>query len=82
MKGIERLDIPAMMVTDGPHGLRKQAGENDHLGSMPAYRLPVFHPPLRLQAAGIPKNCRKSAKQSAKKLFRKMLLLYSDRERI
>ena len=31
-QGIERLGIPAVMVTDGPHGLRKQAGEADHLG--------------------------------------------------
>ncbi|NWQ41789.1 glycoside hydrolase family 3 C-terminal domain-containing protein [Bacillus sp. EB106-08-02-XG196] len=31
-KGIERLDIPSVMVTDGPHGLRKQAQGADHLG--------------------------------------------------
>lgn len=29
---IERLGVPSIMVTDGPHGLRKQAGETDHLG--------------------------------------------------
>lgn len=29
---IERLGIPAVMVTDGPHGLRKQAESADHLG--------------------------------------------------
>ncbi|WP_339185405.1 glycoside hydrolase family 3 C-terminal domain-containing protein [Paenibacillus sp. FSL H8-0317] len=29
---IERLDIPSIMMTDGPHGLRKQAGDADHLG--------------------------------------------------
>lgn len=31
-KPIERLGIPSVMVGDGPHGLRKQAGEGDHLG--------------------------------------------------
>ncbi|KMN40733.1 glycoside hydrolase family 3 C-terminal domain-containing protein [Bacillus sp. LK2] len=31
-KGIERLNIPSIMVTDGPHGLRKQAEGEDHLG--------------------------------------------------
>ncbi len=29
---VERLGIPAMMVSDGPHGLRKQDQEADHLG--------------------------------------------------
>ena len=31
-KGVERLGIPATMVSDGPHGLRKQDEEADHLG--------------------------------------------------
>ena len=30
--GIEEFHIPETMVTDGPHGLRKQAREADHLG--------------------------------------------------
>ena len=30
-KGIERLGIPSVMVTDGPHGLRKQQEKADHL---------------------------------------------------
>ena len=40
---IERLGIPAVMVTDGPHGLRKQAEGADHLGlnaSVPATCFP------------------------------------------
>ena len=32
MKGVERLNIPSIMVTDGPHGLRKQIGSGDHIG--------------------------------------------------
>ena len=31
-KAVERLGIPATMVSDGPHGLRKQDEEADHLG--------------------------------------------------
>lgn len=31
-KAVERLGIPAVMVSDGPHGLRKQDQEADHLG--------------------------------------------------
>jgi len=31
-KPVKRLKIPAIMLTDGPHGLRKQAGAADHLG--------------------------------------------------
>lgn len=32
LKGVERLGILSVMVTDGPHGLRKQAQGADHLG--------------------------------------------------
>ncbi|GGG62335.1 beta-glucosidase family protein [Paenibacillus radicis (ex Gao et al. 2016)] len=42
-KGIERLGIPSVMVTDGPHGLRKQQASADHLGlfnSVPATCFP------------------------------------------
>jgi beta-glucosidase len=42
-KSIDRLGIPSIMMTDGPHGLRKQAGDADHLGlneSVPATCFP------------------------------------------
>ncbi len=32
LKKVERLGIPAVMVSDGPHGLRKQTDKADHLG--------------------------------------------------
>ena len=31
-KDVERLGVPGMMMCDGPHGLRKQKGQGDHLG--------------------------------------------------
>ena len=42
-KAIDRAGIPSVMMTDGPHGLRKQAGGTDHLGlasSVPATCFP------------------------------------------
>ncbi|MBT2599363.1 MULTISPECIES: glycoside hydrolase family 3 C-terminal domain-containing protein [Oceanobacillus] len=42
-KPVERLGIPSVMVTDGPHGLRKQQQGADHLGlldSVPATCFP------------------------------------------
>jgi len=44
LKGVERLGIPSVMVSDGPHGLRKQASEADHLGlneAVPATAFPT-----------------------------------------
>jgi beta-glucosidase len=44
IKGIERLCIPSIMVSDGPHGLRKQIASDDHLGlndSIPAVCFPT-----------------------------------------
>ncbi len=41
---IDRLDIPSVMVSDGPHGLRKQDAGGDHVGiggSVPATCFPT-----------------------------------------
>ncbi len=44
LQPLDRLDIPSVMVTDGPHGLRKQAKAADHVGlnvSVPATCFPT-----------------------------------------
>jgi beta-glucosidase len=44
MEGLERFDLPSVMVTDGPHGLRKQQRTADHVGlnkSVPATCFPT-----------------------------------------
>ena len=43
-KAIPEHDIPSIMMTDGPHGLRKQSGHGDHMGmnqSVPATCFPT-----------------------------------------
>lgn len=44
LRGVDHLELPAIMVTDGPHGLRKQEGAADHVGlndSVPATCFPT-----------------------------------------
>ena len=31
-RGNDRADIPSFVMSDGPHGVRRQLGEGDHLG--------------------------------------------------
>ena len=43
LHGVERLGLPSLWITDGPHGLRKQQGDSDHIGlndSVPAICFP------------------------------------------
>lgn len=44
----EIADIPAVNLTDGPHGLRKQAGSADHLGLAQAIPATCFPPAVAL----------------------------------
>lgn len=41
-KAIDRLNIPAAMVSDGPHGIRKQESLADHMGVAESIKAIVF----------------------------------------
>ena len=63
--------VPSIMVTDGPHGLRKQEGASDHLGvsgSMPAT---CFPPAAGLSSSWNPELIHKDGEAMARALRRK-----------
>lgn len=49
----EKYGIPSMAMSDGPHGLRRQAGAGDHLGLNASLPATCFRPQLRSQTAGM-----------------------------
>lgn len=54
-KGVERLGIPSIMVSDGPHGLRKQDDAADHLGINDSIKAVCF-PPAVLSACSFDRD--------------------------
>ena len=52
LKSLDRLELPSIMVTDGPHGLRKQDSQADHVGLMRVFPLPVSPPRLLWRGPG------------------------------
>lgn len=47
-QAVERVGVPAVMVTDGPHGLRKQTGATDNLGFADSVPATCFPPAVGL----------------------------------
>ena len=45
---VDHAGIPSIMMTDGPHGLRKQAGASDHLGIADSVPATCFPPAVGL----------------------------------
>ena len=52
-RDFSRLEIPSIFCSDGPHGIRKQAGAGDDLGSIRLFRQRVFRRRQRLQTVGM-----------------------------
>ena len=59
LKGVERLGIPSVCVSDGPHGLRKQEEGGDHLGMNDS-----------IQAVCFPAGCAAAASFDREVLYR------------
>ena len=47
-KSVPRAGVPSVMMTDGPHGLRKQVGDTDHLGISQSVPATCFPPAVAL----------------------------------
>ncbi|MEV5008513.1 glycoside hydrolase family 3 C-terminal domain-containing protein [Streptomyces sp. NPDC055692] len=58
-KPVERAGIPSIMMTDGPHGLRKQAGATDHLGLSESVPATCFPPAVGLASTFDPELARR-----------------------
>lgn len=41
-RSVDRLDVPSITLSDGPHGVRKQIGAGDQLGLNPSYPATCF----------------------------------------
>ena len=65
LKGVKRLGIPEVMVSDGPHGLRKQNDKADHLGVNESIKAVCFRPPAPPPALLTGTFCRNWARRWA-----------------
>lgn len=54
LRGLPRLNIPSIMLTDGPHGLRKQTASADHIGISDSHPATCFPPAVTLASTWNP----------------------------
>lgn len=75
-RSVQRLGVPNMTMSDGPHGIRKQEGAGDQLGLNGSCRLPVFRLPQRWRIHGIQSLEKKWAGVLVKKPHVRMLMSF------
>jgi beta-glucosidase len=56
LRGIPRLNVPSIMLTDGPHGLRKQTASPDHIGISSSHPATCFPPAVTLASTWNPQR--------------------------
>ena len=67
-RGNDRADIPGFVMSDGPHGVRRQLGEGDHLGIGASKPATCFPTACTVPIPGIRRSPKRWAKRSARKL--------------
>ena len=79
LKGVERLGIPSVMVTDGPHGLRKQGEQADHLGINESVKAVCFPTGCATASSFDRQLLKRSVRRSDRNVRRKRLVRFSVR---
>ena len=67
-RGNDRADIPGFVMSDGPHGVRRQLGEGDHLGIGASKPATCFPTACTVANTWIRRSPKRWARRSARKL--------------